>query len=427
MSKIKNKLFLGNWFDAQNLNLLKRFNVSHILCCSAELRPLFQNYFVYKHIKANDHPSFNLGVHLDSAADFIHNAIENGKGIFVHCYAGISRSTTCLIAYLIKYRGMNLVNAISMVRKKRPIINPNPGFIGQLKAFEKKIRRREQLGDVNAPDQGAEKVRAEIPENLKFESMNDSQFKMPGKGLSMTHGRFGRNSVGSVKNSQFQIKKQSQQKRATMGGSMIRNSELEGLLTYGKVGNKNPKRSGRASHQNSLLKSGRNQNKSQTKRPKKKVQFNLNNTKISNSNYLIDPKGLKKKLSEKLKPKPKTEKRAKRKDYKHLAKIDPKLMRRHMPVIVANPLKPTMNKFLTRPKRQRGNSQLHERYKQIEARNKMSKTMGKGSFKSRASSMGRQNFGNWNRHQGEIYGVPGFGGRGYQTMGRGMFGTQFFG
>ena len=144
MSKITNKLYLGNWFDAQNLTMLKRFKVSHILCCSAELRPMFPNYFKYKHIRANDHPAFNLAVHLDDAADFIHEGLSKGSGVFVHCYAGVSRSTTCMIAYFMKYKEMTFLNALRFIRSKRSIVNPNPGFVTQLRSYAKRLMRNRQ-------------------------------------------------------------------------------------------------------------------------------------------------------------------------------------------------------------------------------------------------------------------------------------------
>jgi protein-tyrosine phosphatase len=49
--------------------------------------------------------------------------------------AGISRSTTLLIAYLIRYKGMKSDDALHYVRARRSIIDPNPGFWNQLKQY----------------------------------------------------------------------------------------------------------------------------------------------------------------------------------------------------------------------------------------------------------------------------------------------------
>lgn len=46
----------------------------------------------------------------------------------IFSYAGISRSSSCVIAYLMKERGFSYSGALYSVRLKRPIICPNVGF-----------------------------------------------------------------------------------------------------------------------------------------------------------------------------------------------------------------------------------------------------------------------------------------------------------
>ena len=50
----------------------------------------------------------------------------------MHCMAGVSRSATLVIAYIMKKYKMSLDEAKKLVEAKRPFINPNPGFIKQL-------------------------------------------------------------------------------------------------------------------------------------------------------------------------------------------------------------------------------------------------------------------------------------------------------
>lgn len=47
--------------------------------------------------------------------------------VLVHCYAGISRSATVVIAYLMKKRDIGHRQAMSLVSQYRPQINPNSG------------------------------------------------------------------------------------------------------------------------------------------------------------------------------------------------------------------------------------------------------------------------------------------------------------
>jgi len=54
--------------------------------------------------------------------------MAKGGGVLVHCYAGVSRSATCTIAYLMQEREMSFEDAFSFVSKQRPVIFPNMGF-----------------------------------------------------------------------------------------------------------------------------------------------------------------------------------------------------------------------------------------------------------------------------------------------------------
>ena len=75
-------------------------------------------------ISIQDTPNAKITPYLDRAADFINTAMGKGK-VLVHCYAGVSRSASCVIAYLIKYKGMGYFNALYFCRQQRSIVCPN--------------------------------------------------------------------------------------------------------------------------------------------------------------------------------------------------------------------------------------------------------------------------------------------------------------
>jgi protein tyrosine phosphatase len=67
-------------------------------------------------------------------------ALSSQQAVLVHCEAGISRSATTVIAYLMKFHNMTLGQAFQHTKERRRIINPNTGFVEQLRRFEHTVR-----------------------------------------------------------------------------------------------------------------------------------------------------------------------------------------------------------------------------------------------------------------------------------------------
>ena len=89
-------------------------------------------------------PSFRIIPFLERATSFINQAHKSGGIILVHCQMGISRSTSCVIAYMIKYMGFTTMSALEFIRKKRPQVMPNIGFLQQLTNYEKNDHEKQQ-------------------------------------------------------------------------------------------------------------------------------------------------------------------------------------------------------------------------------------------------------------------------------------------
>ena len=60
---------------------------------------------------------------------------QNGK-VLVHCKAGISRSATICLAYLITCYRLSLDEAYEFMKKRKSLISPNFSFLGQLLNLE---------------------------------------------------------------------------------------------------------------------------------------------------------------------------------------------------------------------------------------------------------------------------------------------------
>jgi len=62
----------------------------------------------------------------------------------VHCFAGVSRSSSCVIAFLMRELGKSYWDALYFTRNRRSIICPNMGFAKQLQEYEAQIKWRKQ-------------------------------------------------------------------------------------------------------------------------------------------------------------------------------------------------------------------------------------------------------------------------------------------
>lgn len=60
-------------------------------------------------------------------------------GVLVHCLAGISRSVTVTVAYLMQRLHLSLNDAYDFVKRKKSNISPNFNFMGQLLDFERTL------------------------------------------------------------------------------------------------------------------------------------------------------------------------------------------------------------------------------------------------------------------------------------------------
>ena len=133
---IKNKLYLGDMFDANDAENIKKANISCIVCVAERLKIINTNpnVTVHKYELADDY-SCNISLYFDEIGEII----NKGGIVLVNCAAGISRSSTIVIAYIMKYYKLNLKTTFLYVKKKRNQICPNKKFMTYLYEYEFKL------------------------------------------------------------------------------------------------------------------------------------------------------------------------------------------------------------------------------------------------------------------------------------------------
>ncbi|TKR92876.1 hypothetical protein L596_007444 [Steinernema carpocapsae] len=103
----------------------------------------------YMKIRIEDNPHARLDNYFDMVADKIRSVKERGGKTLVHCVAGVSRSASLCIVYLVKYEKMTLRQAYHYVKAARPIVRPNVGFWKQMIDYEKRLRGHASVSMVN--------------------------------------------------------------------------------------------------------------------------------------------------------------------------------------------------------------------------------------------------------------------------------------
>ena len=145
-SQILKFLYLGNYKHSSDNKELKKLKINYILNCAIECH----NYNLPKnikelHLKVKDSETFDILNYFDTANEFINKCKLMGGICLVHCKLGVSRSTTFVIAYLIKYANLTTDEAFAFVKSKRSSIKPNDGFMRQLFMYEKILKENQQI------------------------------------------------------------------------------------------------------------------------------------------------------------------------------------------------------------------------------------------------------------------------------------------
>lgn len=127
------------------------------------------NYIVQIHLNWYDAPLQNIngnGV-LFNVIKLMDFYISNGKKVVVNCYAGASRSVTIVLAYLMYKNKYTVQEALSFVRPKRPIINPNYGFVCQLYKLQDRLHNLDNLDYSNINNKNTEDLAKELSETYE--------------------------------------------------------------------------------------------------------------------------------------------------------------------------------------------------------------------------------------------------------------------
>ncbi|KAH1008749.1 hypothetical protein HUJ05_009278 [Dendroctonus ponderosae] len=135
MNKVLPGLYVGNYRDSKDSSQLAKHNITHILAIHDTARRIHSDKH-YLCVMASDTPDQNLTQYFSLCNDFIHAARLRDGNVLIHCLAGMSRSVTVAVAYIMSVTTLNWKDALKVVRAGRNVANPNLGFLKQLEEFE---------------------------------------------------------------------------------------------------------------------------------------------------------------------------------------------------------------------------------------------------------------------------------------------------
>lgn len=149
--QITDYLYISSGKTAKDSSVLTRLKINCIINATHEMDAMCIPSVEYLHVPVADSPAAQLQEYFDIVADKIHAVSAQRGRVLVHCCAGVSRSATLCLAYLLKYRDMSLMDAHALVRACRPIIRPNCGFWKQLIDYELNLRGTNSVMMVASP------------------------------------------------------------------------------------------------------------------------------------------------------------------------------------------------------------------------------------------------------------------------------------
>lgn len=149
--QISDYLYISNGRAAKDSQVLSRLKITCIINATQSMDAIRHPGVEYIQVPVSDSPASQLQEYFDAVADKIHAVGAQRGRVLVHCCAGVSRSATLCLAYLIKYQHMSLMHAHALVKACRPIIRPNCGFWTQLVDYERSLRGANSVIMVASP------------------------------------------------------------------------------------------------------------------------------------------------------------------------------------------------------------------------------------------------------------------------------------
>ncbi|CEM24715.1 unnamed protein product [Vitrella brassicaformis CCMP3155] len=149
---IPGELYVAGYGVASSEALLDGEGITHIINSAGDVCDSpFPHKYEYLTYYLKDTKTEEISVLFYKTMQWIHDAIDGGGRVLIHCREGVSRSATLATAYLMWRRKWPFETAYNAVRDCRPICNPNTGFTYQLILLGKRLNSNADKGSPPHP------------------------------------------------------------------------------------------------------------------------------------------------------------------------------------------------------------------------------------------------------------------------------------
>ncbi|CAF3007016.1 unnamed protein product [Rotaria sp. Silwood2] len=164
-------LYHGDIGHASNVSLLIKLGIRHIVnTCDESLKTEITHNFNVLWISIDDDLRANINQYFQQTNDFLFSCKQKKEKVLVHCQMGISRSSSIVLAYLMKYHHDTLIKAYKYLLDRRPQSLPNSGFLLQLIRYEKVLRNSGAIDEQRNDDDKQNPIKPiQIPSNFSVE------------------------------------------------------------------------------------------------------------------------------------------------------------------------------------------------------------------------------------------------------------------
>ncbi|CAK83216.1 unnamed protein product (macronuclear) [Paramecium tetraurelia] len=145
--KIKDGLFLGDQFAAQDLEFIVTNKVSRIINCASKQLPNHWEsigivYLSFPWMDNDQQVIFQQDEIINNVMKFVDDALNNGESVIVLSVKGHNRSVATLCVYFMKKYRWTLYKTLQYMHNRRPDLEIRAHFFNQLLSVETRLQKQ---------------------------------------------------------------------------------------------------------------------------------------------------------------------------------------------------------------------------------------------------------------------------------------------